>query len=184
MTQQSYVQYHFTGYMTQEMRNDLDLYISIYCHIRLVTTFISLQGSLQCFHQPIWNNHLATHKISAKTSSGSAIVKSFQWLQQLYCNINCCRKSQGKQAKKKKEYYSFMKRNINTTCKELIWPKVATASNISTVACTIILLWRIFLFSYSGKSNIKCLIQSVFSLLVHFQSAKSQGYLNLQERNL
>lgn len=184
MTQQSYVQYHFTGYMTQEMRNDLDLYISIYCHIRLVTTCVSLQGSLHCFHQPIWNNHLATQKLvlkhllalpSLKLPVTAAVILQYQMLQKVTRKTSL---------KKKKEHYSFMKRNINTTCKELIWPKVATSSNISTVACIIILLWRIFLFSYSGKSNIKCLIQLVFSPLVHFQPTKSQGYLNLRETNL
>lgn len=36
MTQQSNVQHCFTGYMTQEIRNDLDLYISIYCNIGLI----------------------------------------------------------------------------------------------------------------------------------------------------
>ena len=183
MTQQSYVQYHFTGYMTQEMRNELDLYIRIYCHIRLVTTCVSLQGSLQCFHQPIWNNHLATQKSVLKHLLALPSLKASNDCSS-YTAISTAAESHKENKLKKKKYYSFTKRNINTTCKELIWPKVATSSNISTVACTIILLWRIFLFSYSGKSNIKCLIQSLFSLLVHFQSAKSQGYLNLQERNL
>lgn len=38
MTQQSNVQRCFTGYMTQEIRRDLDLSISIHCNVWLIIT--------------------------------------------------------------------------------------------------------------------------------------------------
>lgn len=58
-------------------------------------------------------------KISAKTSSGSAIVKASNDCSS-YTAISNAAESHKENKLKKKEHYSFMKRNINTTCKELI----------------------------------------------------------------
>ena len=119
MTQQSYVQYRFTGYMTQEMRNDLDLYISIYCNVRLIIT-LSIFTRLSTMLSPTnLKRSPSNTKISAKTFSGSTIIKASKDCSS-YTAISTAAESHKENKLKNSDYYSFMKRNINTTLKELI----------------------------------------------------------------
>lgn len=76
MTRQSNVQYCFTGYMTQEMRNDVDLYISIYCNVRLVITLTIFTRLSTMLSPTNLKQSPSNTKISAKPCSGSTILKA------------------------------------------------------------------------------------------------------------
>ena len=115
MTQQSNVQSCFTGSMTQEMSNELGLYISIYCNVRLIirSPFIRLSTMLS----PTYLKRSPSNTISAKTFSGSTVVEASNDCSS-YTAISTATESYKENKLKKSGYYSSMKRNINTTLKE------------------------------------------------------------------
>lgn len=102
--------------MTQEMSNELDLYISIYCNVRLIirSPFIRLSTMLSPTNL---KRSPSNTKISAKTFSGSTVVEASNDCSS-YTAISTAAESHKENKLKKSGYYSSMKRNINTTLKE------------------------------------------------------------------
>lgn len=115
MTQQSNVQSCFTGYMTQEMRNELDLYISIYCKVRLIMSlFIRFSTMLSPTNR---KRSPSNTRISAKIFSGSTIVEASNDCSSYTAISTAAESHKENKLKKKSGYYSSMKRN-NSTLKE------------------------------------------------------------------